>query len=248
MRSLMNFYFPGLHLQLSLTLMRSKCKPLRKIPSSTDAEHQVWQPKTTEIWVLKCILLNCISYMNGVLFSLSTSLLGFIQFWKHSKSDGWMVFRTIQLTFFFLLSQDLQLAPPWKEKLGWIKYCQTWSATVKLRSTSCAQVEISSRVRRSWRRLCLQTARRSGRRRGNETATPTPSSPRDRGDTEVFRVEDLPRGKWGQELSKDFSKLEFFYVTSFVSFLCVFCILAINILTLENQCAVRVGEMDKNHL
>lgn len=35
------FFPPGHLLQLSLTLMKSKCKPLPKAPSSTDAEHQV---------------------------------------------------------------------------------------------------------------------------------------------------------------------------------------------------------------
>lgn len=35
------FLLTGLQVQLSLTLMKSRCKPLRKMPSSTDAEHQV---------------------------------------------------------------------------------------------------------------------------------------------------------------------------------------------------------------
>lgn len=156
--------------------------------------------------------------MHGVLSSLRTSLLYLVTIWEHSKS--------VDLVWGFFHSQDLQPAHLWKGKPGWTKFCQTWSAIAKLRSTSCAQGEIFSRMIRSWRRPCLRTARRSGRRRGNVTVTPTRYSPRDRGDTEASNDEDL-----GKEA---ISKLESFYVTVFVCFLCVFCMMAINILTLEN--------------
>lgn len=146
---------------------------------------------------------------------------------------------------FFLLSQDLQPGRRWKGKLDWTKSCRTWSATAKLRSTSCARVEISSKAKRGWRRLCLQIAKRSGRRRGNETAIPTPYSLRDRGDTKVLRNEDYQRQIRPRAFGGFSQNLNFLnYQVSYVFY--VFCILTINIVTLwnVNWCSTRSDVVD----
>lgn len=201
MWNLITVIFTGLQLQRSLTLMKRKCKPLQKMPLWTDAENQVINhesskpsPQIILTWLFHYILKAQQKWWFG----------GF-------GKSGWRFFP-------LLLFQDLQPAL-WKGKLGWTRCCPTWNATAKWRSTSCERVEISSRLKRSWRRRCLPTARRSGRRKGSETATPTPSSPRDRGDTEVSMDEDFLTDTWGQVLSRLSQNLKFFLSNKF----CMFC-------------------------
>lgn len=124
---------------------------------------------------------------NAVNLQLFHSIFGKLSLFSCTEEKTRILFkheikRQFDEYLFYFSWQDLLPGPAWNEKPGLTKFCLTWSGTEKSKSRSCVRAEISSRATRRWRRRCPPTASGSGKRSGSETATPTPSSPQDRGD------------------------------------------------------------------